>query len=330
MVPTRNDTDQTLWAEVRDESGNLLILDEVVEDIVYVRQMDLCDRAQGRIRLEPSQRVVTTTPVGAIGLNASDQVGANDLLFSLRVVPAGRSVGVIHGRTLRRGEADDGRRVHVRPGETFMLAPGSVTVALDAIDEFYRNIDPERPEGTLAAALRVWFGIAPGDSVEIRMLTNAAAYRLDAAEHLLRRAASIRSLLQDESDLGGPHLVAKADELIHLVQEGIVALARCIALLNKGIEASSFPVEPQAAIAAHEDAIRAIRDAYEHIDERALGQIRRGVVDERAFMIFEHGPLVREGLIEYVEHRLNLAQLPAVLAACRTAIKTVAGGPPGH
>ncbi|MDP9453954.1 MAG: hypothetical protein M3P97_11385, partial [Actinomycetota bacterium] len=114
------------------------------------------------------------------------------------------------------------------------------------------------------------------------------------------------------------------------VQEGIVALARCIALLNKGIEASSFPVEPQAAIAAHEDAIRAIRDAYEHIDERALGQIRRGVVDERAFMIFEHGPLVREGLIEYVEHRLNLAQLPAVLAACRTAIKTVAGGPPGH
>ncbi|HSH59243.1 MAG TPA: hypothetical protein VK988_06290, partial [Acidimicrobiales bacterium] len=62
MVPIRNDTDQTLWAEVRDESGNLLILDEVVEDIVYVRQMDLCDRAQGRIRLEPSQRVVTTTP----------------------------------------------------------------------------------------------------------------------------------------------------------------------------------------------------------------------------------------------------------------------------
>ena len=330
MAPIRNDTDRTVWCELCDESGTPLLLDEVVDDVVYLRHMDRSDTPEGRIRVEPGQRVVVTTPIGAIGLNASGDAGANDLLFQLRVVPDGRANGVVYGRTLLHGEADDGRRVHVRPGESFTLAKGAVTVALDAIDDYYRNVDHERPQGSLATALRVWFGIDPGANTEMHRLTTAAAYRLDAAEHLLRRAHSIRSAMPDENNLTGPQLVAKADELIHLVQEGIVALARCIAIVKRGIRTSSFAVEQQAAIELHDASIKAIRDAYEHIDERAFGKVGRKRDDERATMIFDHNLLVQDGIIEYLEHRLDITQLPHVLEACRTAIKALAGGPPGH
>ena len=160
------------------------------------------------------------------------------------------------------------------------------------------------------------------------MLTSAAAYRLDAAEHLLRRAGAIRSLLSTEDSLGGPQLVAKVDELIHLVQEGVVALARCIALVKEGVTLSTFPVTLQSAIAAHEMAIKAIRDAYEHIDERALGRVARNVVDDWAYMIFDHRPLITNGVVEYLDHQLDLAEVPEVLGQCRAAIKMLAGGPP--
>lgn len=194
----------------------------------------------------------------------------------------------------------------------------------------YRQVDPDRPEGSLATALRVWFGIGTHDLAETRMLTTAAAYRLDAAQHLLRRAERMRDSLRAEGDFSGAQVVARVDELIHLVQEGIVALARCIALIERGVETSTFAVPFPSEIESHKDAIKDVRDAYEHIDERAFGRIGiRGVPDERALMIFEHDRLVRSGVIEYLDHRLVLSELPKVLEACRTAIRALAGGPAG-
>lgn len=327
----RNDTGSVLWFEAHDDTGDPLplLVDEVVQDTVYVRQLDPGEVSGGRIPVEPGQHVVMTTPIAAVGLCASGEVGVNDVMFSLRVVPDGRAEGVVYGRTLRFGEPDDGRRVHARPGESFTLAKGSLTVELDAIDGFYRQVDSERPEGSLATALRVWFGIGTHHRAETRMLTTAAAYRLDAAQHLLRRGERIRDSLQVEGDLSGAQVVAKVDELIHLVQEGIVALARCISLIERGVETSTFAIPFPAEIESHKDVIKDVRDAYEHIDERAFGRVGiRGFPDERALMIFEHDRLVRSGVIEYLDHRLVLSELPTVLEACRTAIKALAGGPP--
>ena len=325
--PIRNDTAETLWVELRGEGGATLVLDEVVGDVVYVRQPDPGDETSQRIRLEPGQAVVVESPVGAISFHPTDQVGANDMVFSLRVVPERREPGVVFARTLRRDEPDDGRRVHVRPGEQLTLAPGSVSVALDAIDDYYRSVDPERPEGSLASALRVWFGMKSDVQAETLRLAGAAAHRLDAAEHLLRRAELIRSSLVSEDGLGGPQLVAKVDEFIHLVQEVVVALARCIALLRKGAEISPFPVTLASPISTNEAAIKAIRDAYEHIDERAFGRVSRNVVGDGALMIFDHRALIADGVIKYLDHRLDLAEIPKVLKECRAAIKVLAGGP---
>lgn len=326
-----NDFGDVVWVQAFDGSGNPVdvLIDEVVGDTVFLRHLDPGEESTGRVPVEPGQTILIATPIDAVGLHTSDQVGTNDMMFGVRVVPDGRAPGVVYARTLRFDEPDDGRRVHVRPGESLALAPGSVTVHLDAIDEYYRKVDPARPEGSLATALRVWFGIATGQLPELLMLTSAAAHRLDAASHLLRRADVARGYLEQAGDHSAAAQVAKVDELIHLVQEGIVALARCISIIRRGIEQSTFGVAFPAPIANHLVAIKDIRDAYEHIDERALGRAgnRRGD-DERSFMIFDHTPLVRDGLIEYFEHRLALSDLPEVLQACRVAIKALAGGPP--
>ena len=231
--PIRNDTAETLWVELRGDGGR------------HSRAGRGCRRRRLRAPTRSGRRDVTAHPPrartgGSRRISGRcDQLPphrsgrANDMVFSLRVVPERREPGVVFAWTLRRDEPDDGRRVHVRPGEQLTLAPGSVSVALDAIDDYYRSVDPERPEGSLASALRVWFGMKSDVQAETLRLAGAAAHRLDAAEHLLRRAELIRSSLVSEDGLGGPQLVAKVDEFIHLVQEGVVALARCIALLRR-------------------------------------------------------------------------------------------------
>jgi hypothetical protein len=325
----RNSFGYVVWLEAFDDCGNPVLIDEVEGDTVFVRHLDPGEQPGGRIPIEPGQCVLMTTPISAVGLHTSDQVGANDMMFPLRVVPDGRVPGTVYARTLRFDELDDGRRIHVRPGETLTLAPGSVNVNLDAIDEYYRKVDPARPDGSLATALRVWFGISTGHLPEVLLLTSAAAYRLDAAQHLLRRAEEVRRSLEHVGDHSAAAQVAKADELIHLAQEGIVALARCIAIIRRCIARSAFEVAIPAPIANRMLAIKDIRDAYEHIDERALGRVgNKRDEDERSFMIFDHRPLVRNGLIEYRDHRLALSDLPEVVEACRAAIKELAGAPP--
>jgi hypothetical protein len=330
-VIARNDSNDVVWFEAMDDGGNPIpvLIDEVVLDTVFVRHIDPGEVTLGRIRLEPGQSVQMTTPIASVGLHTGDQVGANDMMFGVRVVPDGRAPGVVYARTLRFGETDDGRRVHVRPGESLTLKPGALRAELDAIDEFYRKVDPARPEGSLATALRVWFGIGNGHVPEIVMLTSAAAYRLDAAHHLLHHAEIARSSLVQANELPAAKQAAKTDELIHLVQEGIVALARCIALVESGIDQSSYYVPLPTVMAANRVAIKDIRDAYEHIDERALGRVGiKRVVDERSYMIFDHRPLVTNGQIEYFDHRLAISDLPELLEACRTTIKVLAGGAP--
>ena len=327
--PLKNLSDKTVWLELHNGSGVPLIFDELIGDIVYVREADPGESTGARIPLSPGHSVAVASPVSGIGIYGSGEAGANDLAFPLRIVPVGRGGGLLFARTLRYGEPDDGRRVHVRPGEELRIEPGSLVLELDAIDDYYRSVDPKRPEGSLASALRVWLGVSSDGAPEISRLALAAARRLDAAEHLLRLAELSRIELEGNSPLLGPQVVAKVDELVHLVQEAVVASARCIAVVQKAVAASPFDVKVPERVLALAPALKAVRDAYEHIDERAFGRTdARGSEDPGALSIFDHQTLVREGTVTYMAHRVEVASLAAVLTDLRSAIKTIVGGPP--
>jgi hypothetical protein len=178
----------------------------------------------------------------------------------------------------------------------------------------------------MAAVVRVWQktgGIYPD---ELGRIVQAAAHRLDAAAYLMPRLLAVGESVRNDG-IGGPRLVAAVDEYVHLVQGVVVALARCVALIERSRDLPGFELPRWDVIDRHSAALKDIRDAYEHIDERAFGRAWNAE-DARNLMIFDHTLLVREGVIVYFDHRLEITDLSDVIAACRSAIKALIGGPP--
>lgn len=103
MTDTQNGTLAPIWFEgLQTETGEPLVLDEVVGDIVYVRQADPGDDTSARVRLDPGQRLHVASPVGCIAVCLSDEVGADDAIYWVRLVLDSRDDGVAYGRSLRR------------------------------------------------------------------------------------------------------------------------------------------------------------------------------------------------------------------------------------
>ena len=70
-------------------------------------------------------------------------------------------------------------------------------------------------------------------------------------------------------------------------------------------------------------ALRRIRNALEHIDDRAMGQAKDGTADS-ALSIFFQPYFVDQGILTYAGHALSFAEgLPLVLSECRELIKSV-------
>jgi hypothetical protein len=63
------------------------------------------------------------------------------------------------------------------------------------------------------------------------------------------------------------------------------------------------------------DAVREIRSAYEHIEDRALGKVR-GKPHLDALTTFDHLRVVKDGVIGYGAYHLDLAtDIPQTIAA---------------
>ena len=129
-------------------------------------------------------------PIRSMSFNLTSEVGADDILVGVRVVPAGRDGSTVLGRTLGYDETDAGEAITVRPGETLHFPPGSIRVFLRDID---RESKPSS-DGYAAIANTIWTWVqvgSPPDPVLFRLLF-ATARRLDTAHALC--AAALRAL----------------------------------------------------------------------------------------------------------------------------------------
>ena len=77
------------------------------------------------------------------------------------------------------------------------------------------------------------------------------------------------------------------------------------------------------SILSKEKILRDIRNAYEHIEDRALGQVNN-TPDIRALTIFDWSTLLDEQAITYAEHRLELRDVPGLLLDTRGFLKQAA------
>jgi hypothetical protein len=198
---------------------------------VFVRQADPGDGDPPRIPFYPGDELVVMTVVAGIGHHLTPDVGrVDDYLFGQRVVPVRRELGRVFARTLRRGEVDDGSRVHLRPGEQLVFEEGSVVAELEAID------DQQRAAATgytpLTPVMWTWLKLAGGaDEARSRYLL-AATRRLDAAARLLDQLEGLRTELQ-RTDLAGPAIQRAWFELIGTVELSVVAFGRVVDMASR-------------------------------------------------------------------------------------------------
>lgn len=300
-----------------------VVLDGREGSVVYLRRRDPSDPPKERVPVHPGDSIVLMTALSHASLNLTAEVGRrDDMLTAMRIVPVRRIRGHVYGRVLRFGEKDDGRRVHLRPGDSFTLS-GRRIVQLDQIDTYAKP----GPSGyaPLTDTIWTWFEIIRIGDTEVSRYVLAAARRLDAAS---RGFDGVQALLKEVRKLGretaGPRIRERIFELIGQVETAIISLARAV---DMAVEApanfhGTRPV-PRPITARHGALIR-IRDGYEHIDERALGQVRRRPSNE-ALTIFDYRSLLERGRISYGKSSLRLdTDLPMLLRHTRLYIKRLA------
>ena len=74
--------------------------------------------------------------IRALSINVSEQVGADDILLLVPIVPDGHEGNVVFARTLRFGELNPDIPVVVSPeiGEKLQFRSGSIEISIHDID----------------------------------------------------------------------------------------------------------------------------------------------------------------------------------------------------
>ena len=95
-------------------------------------------------------------PITHMKLNLGPQVGEDDGIVDVRVVPIKREGRTVFVRTLNFGEPDNGEGITVEPGDTLLFQSGSMKITLTDVD---RYCEPT-PDGYASVANTVWSWLA--------------------------------------------------------------------------------------------------------------------------------------------------------------------------
>jgi hypothetical protein len=322
-----DDRDPEGWLETVTLAGSdepvRVRLEERQGNRVLLRQVDPGEPLPPRVPLYSGDEIVVMQAISHMSVNSNDVVGdVTGLLFSLRTVPVRYEPGVAIARTLRRGEVDTGARVHVRPGDQVRFEEGGIVAELDHLDD----IEPASASGyvPLTPVLATWFAVGHenSDAIRVRYLL-AAARRLDTANLLLMTVETRRAELNSDG-LSGPIMRRAMFELIGAVEVAVVALGRTVDMVVQAKKLIDCPVEIPGPVRTSLVAITEIRNAYEHIEDRALGQVRQKEHPD-ALTIFDQASLITDDKIVYGRHQLDLAdEVPKLLASARGFFKAAA------
>jgi hypothetical protein len=260
-----------------------------------------------------------------LSLNLTPEVGANDSLVATRVVPAGRVGNKLFARTLLPGEADPGIAVAIDPsiGEELHFPPGSVRISIHDVD----RVAKAGPDGFAAVTNTVWtwlFTATPTDPTLFRFLL-AAARRLDTAHFLHTKT--------DEAfgGIAGPFHRQRdgAFAALGVAEMVCIALSRAADMLVQITDRFGLAVVLPPIITAHAPALREIRNAFEHIEDRAFGNVH-GKPHADALSIFHQPDFLEHRVLSYGSHRIDTrSDFPAIFLAARQFIFDAAVGAAG-
>ena len=256
-------------------------------------------------------------PITHISLNIGPTVGGDDCVVALRVVPDGRDGSTVHGRTLNFGEPDSGEAIAVGPGEELLFRPGSVKVTIADVERFLAQ-DPIR--NTTSNLVWSWLNIPPLPHPDFFNYSFAMARRIDRAYAL---HSSIMSDMNTNDDEPFANNRARLFSILGDVEIMCIAMNRGIGMIKRAGDVISAATRAPAEADAIHEAVLAVRNAFEHIDERAIGKaFKEGPTDARS--IFDQTSLIQSGVVSYAGQSLNLkTAVPPALDAARRFIRDV-------
>lgn len=246
---------------------------------------------------------------------SDDQSQAN-LLLTGRIVPIRREGNIVYARSLRRGEEDTGQTVHLEPGDRLVFPAGELVIDSRDIDEQFnpKGLDGYRP---VANTVWTWYQIVT-EELGFFLFFFAFARRLDAAHALWTLAIETRDRAKQED--GIVQRRTQFDSLAR-AEVAIVALGRCYQMVSTLVEKYCSELQVPESVNKTREPVLEMRNAFEHIDERAEGKVGWGKFGAEALTIFDQPDFIKLSILRYKNHELNFeTDVIAALVGCRKLI----------
>ena len=247
------------------------------------------------------------------------QDSSDELLFYGRLVPDGREGNKVFARSLRPGEEDTGEGVTVRAGEQLIVRAGGLVINSD-------EIDAQSPKGyggyaPVANTVWTWYSIV-GEQVGFFVYFFALARRLDAAHAAWELAIRERDNARSEGAIGQRIGFFRA---LSEAEVAVIALHRAINMLLQFNGVFPLGLEIPASLQKLEPIVKDMRNAFEHIDERAQGKINQHrEMDAEALTIFHQPDFIGSSMLHYRGKDLDFYEdVLAALLSCRELVLKV-------
>ena len=241
-----------------------------------------------------------------------------ELLLLGRLVPAGSDENTVFARSLRPGEEDTGETVHVPAGKRLMIRPGDLSFDSDEIDS--RSPKGRAGYAPVADTIWTWYRIVGAKGQSLLMMLLAAARRLDAT-HVFWSATM--DALEESATLAGIERRSTLFRALAMAEVTVISLSRAVAMLYHLEEKFSLGLQIPQEIESFKDTLRQMRNALEHIDDRAMGEAKDGTVDS-AMSIFLQPLFVDNGVLTYAGKDVVVTTgVPVALGHCRQVLISV-------
>ena len=251
---------------------------------------------------------MTFQPITYMSFNlGSDADVDSQLMVGIRVIPTGRDGSTVLARTLNYGELDSGEGIVLQPGERLLFPPGSVKVTIQDID---RGNTPDLDGyAVIANTVWTWLQIGPSPDQSSFNYLFAAARRLDSAHALCASTISEFDNPPDELFIKSR---ARAFRALGNAELMCIALNRADKMIKDIAAKWSLSTTVPDEVGTILPALTAIRNAFEHIDERAMDN-----AGHEHPSIFDQIEFVTSGILRYADFSLDLRSqvIPALIAS---------------
>ena len=242
----------------------------------------------------------------------------DELLLLGRLVPAGSDATTVFARSLRPGEEDTGEGVNVPAGKRLVIKPGDLSFDSDEIDS--RSPKGRGGYAPVADTIWTWYRMVGAKDQSLLMMLLAAARRLDAT-HVFWSATM--DALAESANLSGIERRSTLFRTLAMAEVTVISMSRAVAMLYRLEEKFSLGLQIPQEIESSRDTLRQLRNALEHIDDRAMGEAKDGTADS-AMSIFLQPHFVDNGVLTYAGQGIVFTTgMPVALGHCREVLISV-------